>query len=78
MIAKGLDLPKLRAVGVVQADAGLSLPDFSASGTDLPTARTGNWCKPLLTPYIGSHSKLSFRCGGSALWYRSRLHLNTI
>lgn len=31
VIAKGLDLPKLRAVGVVQADAGLSLPDFSAS-----------------------------------------------
>lgn len=30
-IAKGLDLPKLRMVGVVQADAGLSLPDYSAS-----------------------------------------------
>jgi len=29
-IAKGLDLPKLATVGVVQADAGLSLPDFSA------------------------------------------------
>lgn len=31
VIAKGLDLPHLRAVGVVQADAGLSLPDFGAS-----------------------------------------------
>ncbi len=31
VIAKGLDLPKLRTVGVIQADAGLSLPDFSAS-----------------------------------------------
>lgn len=31
VIAKGLDLPKLRAVGVVQADAGLSLPDYAAS-----------------------------------------------
>ena len=31
VIAKGLDLPKLRAVGVIQADAGLSLPDFAAS-----------------------------------------------
>lgn len=31
VIAKGLDLPKLRTVGVVQADAGLSLPDFGAS-----------------------------------------------
>lgn len=31
VIAKGLDLPKLRAVGVVQADAGLSLPDYGAS-----------------------------------------------
>lgn len=31
VIAKGLDLPHLRTVGVVQADAGLSLPDFAAS-----------------------------------------------
>ena len=30
-ITKGLDLPHLRTVGVVQADAGLSLPDFAAS-----------------------------------------------
>lgn len=29
-LAKGLDLPKLATVGVVQADAGLSLPDFVA------------------------------------------------
>lgn len=31
VIAKGLDLPKLRVVGVIQADAGLSLPDYAAS-----------------------------------------------
>lgn len=31
VIAKGLDLPKLRTVGIVQADAGLSLPDYSAN-----------------------------------------------
>lgn len=31
VVAKGLDLPHLRAVGVVQADAGLTLPDFTAS-----------------------------------------------
>src|SRR5690606_10797891 len=31
VIAKGLDLPKLRTVGIVQADAGLSLPDYTAS-----------------------------------------------
>jgi primosomal protein N' (replication factor Y) len=31
VIAKGLDLPHLRLVGVVQADAGLALPDFAAS-----------------------------------------------
>lgn len=31
VVAKGLDLPKLSTVGVVQADAGLSLPDFSSS-----------------------------------------------
>ncbi len=29
-IAKGLDLPKLATVGIVQADAGLFLPDYSA------------------------------------------------
>lgn len=31
VIAKGLDLPKLRTVGVVQADSGLALPDFQSS-----------------------------------------------
>jgi len=30
VIAKGLDLPKLRTVGVIQADSGLSLPDYGA------------------------------------------------
>ena len=30
VLAKGLDLPLLSTVGVVQADAGLSLPDYSA------------------------------------------------
>lgn len=30
MLAKGLDLPKLRTVGVVQADSGLVLPDYQA------------------------------------------------
>lgn len=30
VIAKGLDLPKLHTVAVVQADAGLSLPDYSS------------------------------------------------
>lgn len=31
VIAKGLDLPHLRFVGVVQADSGLSLPDYQSS-----------------------------------------------
>lgn len=31
VIAKGLDLPHLRTVGVVQADSGLALPDYGAS-----------------------------------------------
>lgn len=31
VIAKGFDLPKLRMVGVIQADAGLSLPDYNTS-----------------------------------------------
>lgn len=31
VVAKGLDLPHLRTVGVIQADSGLALPDFTAS-----------------------------------------------
>jgi primosomal protein N' (replication factor Y) len=31
VIAKGLDLPHLRTVGVIQADTGLTLPDFNAN-----------------------------------------------
>lgn len=31
VIAKGLDLPHLRVVGVIQADAGLALPDYTSS-----------------------------------------------
>lgn len=31
VVAKGLDLPHLRLVGVIQADSGLALPDFSSS-----------------------------------------------
>lgn len=31
VVAKGLDLPQLRMVGIVQADAGLSLPDYTSS-----------------------------------------------
>ena len=30
VLAKGLDLPKLATIGVVQADAGLALPDYMA------------------------------------------------
>lgn len=31
VVAKGLDLPHLRTVGVIQADAGLNMPDFISS-----------------------------------------------
>ncbi len=31
IIAKGLDLPHLRTVGIIQADAGLAMPDFSTN-----------------------------------------------
>lgn len=30
VVAKGLDLPHLRTVGIIQADSGLSLPDYSS------------------------------------------------
>jgi primosomal protein N' (replication factor Y) len=30
VVAKGLDLPHLRTVGVIQADSGLALPDYSS------------------------------------------------
>ena len=42
-VAKGLDLPRLATVGVVQADAGLSLPDYMAEER----------CFQLLTQVIG-------------------------
>jgi len=31
IVAKGLDLPHLRTVGIIQADSGLSLPDFNSN-----------------------------------------------
>lgn len=31
VVAKGIDLPHLETVGIVQADAGLALPDFTSS-----------------------------------------------
>jgi len=31
VVAKGLDLPKLRSVGVIQADSGLAIPDYSSA-----------------------------------------------
>lgn len=31
VVAKGLDLPKLHTVGVVQADSGLALPDYASA-----------------------------------------------
>lgn len=31
VVAKGLDLPNLRTVGIIQADNGLALPDYQAS-----------------------------------------------
>ena len=41
MIAKGLDLPAVTVVGVVNADIGLHSPDFSRLGEDLPTTLSG-------------------------------------
>lgn len=31
VVAKGLDLPNLRTVGIIQADSGLALPDFNTN-----------------------------------------------
>ena len=60
VIAKGLDLPNLRTVGVIQADAGLALPDFSASERTFQLTSTG--CRArgaLASSHYGHYSKLS-------------------
>ncbi len=43
VVAKGLDLPHLRTVGVVQADAGLSLPGLHITRTHFPASQPGRW-----------------------------------
>ena len=41
MVAKGLDFPRVRLVGVIDADAILSLPDFRAGEQVFPAYHAG-------------------------------------
>lgn len=63
VIAKGLDLPHLRTVGVIQADAGLSLPDYGASERTFQllaqvvgrVGRTGHETSVIIQSYQPTH-----------------------
>lgn len=67
-IAKGLDLPKLSLVGIVQADAGLALPDFSSSERSFQliaqasgrVGRNKNASKVIIQTYQPDHPAVHF------------------
>lgn len=68
VIAKGLDLPKLGMVGVVQADAGLSLPDFTSSERTFQllaqvvgrVGRTSSPTEVVIQSYQPTHSAIRY------------------
>lgn len=68
VIAKGLDLPKLRIVGVIQADSGLSLPDYSSDERTFQllaqvVGRVGRSHHPtnvIIQSYQPNHSSVQF------------------
>lgn len=69
VIAKGFDLPYLRTVGVIQADAGLALPDFLAPERTFQllaqvigrVGRSSHKTKVIVQTYQPDH--ISIKCG---------------
>lgn len=83
VVAKGLDLPHLRMVGVVQADAGLSLPDYIASERTFQllaqvTGRVGRNEHPstvVVQSYQPGHPAVHFGVSGDyASFYDMTIH----
>lgn len=68
VVAKGLDLPKLSTVGVIQADSGLALPDFAASERAFQllaqvvgrVGRDGRDTEVIIQSYQPTHPVISF------------------
>ena len=68
VIAKGLDLPHLRTVGVIQADSGLALPDFAATERTFQllaqvvgrVGRNKHATQVIVQSYQPSHPSVSF------------------
>jgi primosomal protein N' (replication factor Y) len=68
MIAKGLDLPDLRTVGIIQADSGLSLPDFTSDERTFQlisqvigrVGRTKNPSEVVVQSYQVTHPSVTF------------------
>lgn len=69
IIAKGLDLPHLRTVGVIQADAGLAIPDYSSNERTFQllsqvigrVGRNEHQTEVIIQTYQPEHS--SIKCG---------------
>lgn len=77
-IAKGLDLPKLATVGIVQADAGLSLPDYMAEERTFQLltqviGRVGRGhidkAEVIVQTYQPEHPVLNYASGGDYLGF---------
>lgn len=68
VIAKGLDLPNLRTVGVIQADTGLSMPDFNSNERAFQlltqvigrVGRDNNQTNVIVQSYQPNHSSIKY------------------
>ena len=68
VIAKGLDLPHLRTVGIIQADSGLSLPDYGSSERTFQllaqaigrVGRSDNQTQVIVQTYQPSHPAITY------------------
>lgn len=68
VVAKGLDLPKLRTIGIIQADTGLNLPDFSSGERTFQliaqvigrVGRNDNKTNVIIQSYQVSHPSIKF------------------